>query len=213
MHILDTGPIFKFLSTDCVQELLIALGHNVIHVPAAVEHEILDTPTRHTQFKRAAEKWPRVPERFKQVIPDDPTDDLRACCRTVLGMDFDDMYSRTPDRGENMAILHGVLYARAGHDVVLVCDEEAGTQIIKTQSRLLGMQQVNAQHTPGGRISHADTLTLLSWAIEGGAFTSMDSFLVKYRAMAALDEALPRDVKRTGLTRRPPWPPLDGSPG
>lgn len=46
MHILDTGPIFKFLTTDCTPQLLVALGHNVICVPAAVEYEIFDTPKR-----------------------------------------------------------------------------------------------------------------------------------------------------------------------
>lgn len=53
MHILDTGPIFKFLTTDCVPELLLALGHNKVHVPAAVEFEVLNTPTRHTQFEQS----------------------------------------------------------------------------------------------------------------------------------------------------------------
>ena len=88
MHILDTGPIFKFLATDCVPELLCALGHNKIHVPAAVAFEVLHTPTRHTQFERAREVWLRFPERFREIIPDDPTDELRQCCRAVLSMEF-----------------------------------------------------------------------------------------------------------------------------
>ena len=64
MHILDTGPIFKFFATDCVDELLLALGHSKIYVPEAVEFEISDTPTRHPQFERAAESWPFFPDRF-----------------------------------------------------------------------------------------------------------------------------------------------------
>lgn len=206
MHILDTGPIFKFLTTDCVQQLLAALGHNVVNVPEAVEFEILDTPTRHQQFKRATEVWPRFPERFKNVISDEPTEALRACCRSVLGMDFDDMYAIRRDRGENMALLHGVLLARAGEQVVLVCDEEAGTQKIQQQARVLRMQHMQGRHVAGGQIQHADTLLLLRWAIEAGAFESQDLFVKKYRAMADLDSALPRDVKLTGLTGRPPWP-------
>ncbi len=207
MHILDTGPIFKFLTTDCVPQLLAALGHNRVHVPAAVEFEILNTPKRRTQFKRAAEAWPKLPARFKTVIPDTPTEELRACCRSVLGIDFDDMYASTKDRGENMAILHGVLLARAGEQVVLVCDEEAGTSTIRQQANALRMQHMQGRHEPGGRIQHADTLTLLRWAIEAGSFESQEHFLRKYRAMASLDEALPKDVKATGLTKRPPWPP------
>lgn len=207
MHILDTGPIFKFLATDCVPHLLAALGHNVVNVPEAVDFEITDTPKRRKQFKRAAEAWPKFPKRFKRVIPDTPTDELRACCRSVLGMDFEDMYASRKDRGENMAILHGVLLARAGERVVLVCDEEAGTSKIKQQASVLKMQHMRGQHVAGGQIQHADTLTLLRWAIEAGAFASQTDFLQKYQAMANLDEALPRDVKATGLTRRPPWPP------
>jgi hypothetical protein len=206
MHILDTGPIFKFLTTDCVPQLLGALGNEVVNVPQAVEHEIFDTPTRHRQFKHATDVWRKVPDRFKNVIPDVPTDDLRELCETVLGTDFDTMYSHRKDRGENMAILHGVLLARAGEKVLLVCDEEAGTQLIKKQARLLAMQHVQGQHTPGGKIEHADTLTLLSWAIEGGYFDSREHFLKKYHAMATLDEALPRDVSTTDLLKSPPWP-------
>ncbi|WP_205750117.1 hypothetical protein [Cryobacterium sp. SO1] len=178
-----------------------------MNVPEAVDFEITDTPKRREQFKRAAEVWPNFPERFKKVIPDTPTADLRACCRSVLGLDFDDMYASRKDRGENMAILHGVLLARAGERVVLVCDEEAGTSKIKQQASVLKMQHVRGQHVAGGQIQHADTLTLLRWAIEAGAFASQVAFLKKYQAMANLDEALPKDVKATGLTRRPPWPP------
>jgi len=207
MHILDTGPIFKFLTTDCVPQLLKALGNNVLNVPAAVDFEITDTPRRREQFKRAAEVWPRFPERFKNVIPDTPTDELRTCCRSVLGVDFDEMYASTKDRGENMAILHGVLMARAGKQVVLVCDEEAGTAKIKQQANVLKMQHTRGQHVAGGQIQHADTLTLLRWAILAGAFESQAVFVKKYKAMANLDEALPKDVKATGLTKRPPWPP------
>ncbi|WP_454112088.1 hypothetical protein [Microbacterium aurum] len=208
MHILDTGPIFKFLTTDCVPQLIAALGNNVIHVPQAVEFEIIDTPKRRKQFARAAEVWPRYPARFKSVLSDEPTDELRACCSKVLGLDFDTMYASRKDRGENMAILHGVLLARGGARVILVCDEEAGTAKIRQQSSALRMQQVQGHHVPGGQIQHADTLTLLRWAIEAGAFESQAAFLKKYRAMADLDEALPRDVKSTGLTGRPPWPPV-----
>ncbi len=207
MYILDTGPIFKFLTTDCVPQLLAALGHNVVHIPEAVDFEITDTPKRRAQFKRAAEVWPKFPERFKRVIPDTPTAELGACCRSVLGMDFDAMYACKNDRGENMAILHGVLLARTGEQVVLVCDEEAGTSKIKQQASVLKMQHSRGQHAPGGRIQHADTLTLLRWAIEAGAFDSQAAFVKKYQAMVNLDEALPKDVKATGLTKRPPWPP------
>lgn len=207
MHILDTGPIFKFFATDCVPQLLAALGHNVVNIPAAVEFEIYDTPARHKQFQRAAEVWPKFPDRFKNVISDEPTDELRACSRSVLGMDFDVMYARNEDRGENMAILHGVLLAREGERVVLVCDEEAGTSKIEQQARVLNMQHMRGQHVAGGQIQHASTLTLLRWAIEVGAFESREAFVKKYRAMANLDSALPKDVKATGLTGRPPWPP------
>lgn len=72
MYILDTGPILKFLTTDCVPELLSALGNHPIYVPEAVQYEVLDTPTRHPQFARAAELWPRIPDRFKVVLPDTP---------------------------------------------------------------------------------------------------------------------------------------------
>lgn len=207
MYILDTGPIVKFLTTDCVPQLLAALGHDVVNVPAAVDFEITDTPQRREQFKRAAEVWPKVPARFKEVIPDTPTDELRACCRSVLSMDFDDMYACTKDRGENMVILHGVLLARAGELVVLICDEEAGTSKIKQQANALKMQHMNGRHVPGGQIQHAGTLTLLRWAIKAGAFDSQTAFVKKYQAMANLDEALPKDVKTTGLMKRPPWPP------
>ncbi|SYZ33778.1 Uncharacterised protein [Propionibacterium australiense] len=86
--IFDTAPLFKFLTTDCVRQLLAALGHRIVNVPEAVNFEITDTPKRRRQFKRAAEVWPRLPDRFKQVLPDNPTDELRRCCRSVFGMDF-----------------------------------------------------------------------------------------------------------------------------
>ncbi|MGP7813704.1 hypothetical protein [Glutamicibacter soli] len=172
-----------------------------------MEFEIFDTPTRHRQFKRAAEVWPRFPDRFKQIISDEPTDELRGCCLSVFGMEFDELYATRADRGENMAILHGVLLARKGNHVVLVCDEEAGTAKITQQAKVLAMQHVQGRHVPGGKIQHASTLTLLRWAIESNAFKSKDEFIRKYRAMSGLDSALPRDVKSTGLTGSPPWPP------
>lgn len=206
MYIFDTGPIFKFLTTDCVPQLLEAIGKNVVNIPAAVDFEITDTPNRRRQFERAAQIWPRFPARFKNILPDDETEELQKCCRSVLGMNFAEMYACKKDRGENMAILHGVLLARAGEHVVLICDENAGTGKIKQQANALRMQQVHNQWAPGGQIQHADTLLLLRWAIEAGAFESQDQFIKKYRVMADLDEALPKDVKVTGLTKRPPWP-------
>lgn len=207
MHILDTGPLFKFLTTNCGPQLLIALGHNRIYVPAAVDVEIDDTPKRRPQFKPAAERWLRFPDRFKEVIPDTPTDELRECCRAVLGVEFEEMYARKKDRGENMAILHGVLLARAGEQVLIVCDEDPGTKIIKKQANALAMQHMRGLHVPAGSIEHADTLQLLSWAIERGGFATRAEFIKKYNAMASLDSALPMDVKSTGLTKSPPWPP------
>ena len=206
MHILDTGPILKFLTTDCVPQLLLALGNNPIHVPEAVAYEVVDTPTRHTQFARAAEVWPRIPERFKVILPDAPTDELRELSRSVLKADFDDMYAQTRDRGENMAILHAVSLARKGRTVLVICDEEEGTSTILREANKLKLQQTTGRHTPGGQIPHADTITLLRWAIEGGGFSSIDAFVKKYNAMASLDSSLPREVKKTGLTKSPPWP-------
>lgn len=116
------------------------------------------------------------------------------------------MYARKQDRGENMAILHGVVRARAGDTVVIACDEEAGSRIISRQANVLTLEQMRGLHVPGGSIAHVDTLILLRWAIEAGAFSSLREFQKKYRAMVELDEALPREVKRTGLTKRPPWP-------
>lgn len=206
MYILDTGPIFKFLTTDCVPQLLAALGNAVVNVPEAVDIEIFDTPTRHKQFERAKEVWLRFPNRFKNVMSDAPTEELRTCCQSVLGIDFDEMYASKKDRGENMAILHGVLLARAGEKVILICDDQAGTSKIKQQARLLKMQHMQGRHVVGGQIQHANTLMLLRWAIEAESFGSQGAFLGKYRMMANLDSALPQDVKETGLTRRPPWP-------
>ena len=191
MHILDTGPIFKFLTTDCVPELLLALGHNKVHVPAAVEFEVLNTPTRHTQFERAREVWRHFPERFREIIPDDPTDELRQCCRAVLSMEFEDMYADLKDRGEHMAILHGVLRARSGEQVILVCDEEAGTNVIKRQAKVLIAAQRRGMYS-----------------IENGGFDgNRQKFLTKYKAMAAFDSSMPYSAKYLGLTKSPPWPP------
>lgn len=207
MHILDTGPIFKFLTTDCVPELLCALGHNKIHVPQAVKFEVLHTPSRHTQFEHAREVWERFPERFREIIPDDATDELRQCCRAVLSMEFEDMYADQKDRGEHMAILHGVVRARAGEQVIIVCDEEAGTNVIKRQAKALIAAQQEGMYSAGGSIQHADTIQLLRWAIERGGFKgSRQKFLSKYAAMAALDSSMPYSAKQLGLTKSPPWP-------
>lgn len=208
MYILDTGPIFKFLTTDCVPELLCALGNNKIHVPQAVEFEVLHTPDRHKQFERAREVWPRFPDRFREIMSDDATEELRQCCRAVLGMEFEDMYAEPKDRGEHMAILHGVLHARSGEQVILVCDEKAGTSVIKRQAKRLLVAQARGEHVPGGSIHHADTIQLLRWAIKGGGFNgSRQQFLRKYKAMAELDSSLPLTAKEEGLTKSPPWPP------
>lgn len=189
-------------------ELLCALGHNKIHVPDAVAFEVLHTPTRHRQFEHARDVWPRFPERFREIIPDTPTEELRECCRAVLSMEFEDMYAEPKDRGEHMAILHGVLRARAGEQVILVCDEGAGTAMIKRQAQVLLAEQGKGEHSPGGSIQHADTIQLLRWAIESGGFNgSRKKFLKKYKAMAALDSALPLTAKEAGLTKSPPWPP------
>lgn len=206
MHILDTGPIFQFLATDCTPQLLVALGHNVINVPAAVEYEILNTPMRHRQFARAAEVWTRkFPDRFRRVLPDEPTEEMRECCLSVFGLKFSDMYSQTKDRDETMAILHGVLAARSGEKVLIVCDDQAGIRVTKRQSAILRAQQSRGLYNRGGSITHADTLTLLRWAIENGSFKSKAEFLKRYQRMASLDEALPKETMETGLTSSHLW--------
>lgn len=208
MHILDTGPIFKFLTTDCVPELLCALGHNKIYVPEAVAFEVSDTPTRRKQFEHAKLVWSRFPDRFREIISDTATDDLEATCRSVLGMEFDDMYADTIDRGEHMAILHGVIHARQGEDVIVACDDEAGSIIIQAQENALVAAQARGECSPNGSIKHVNSIQLLRWAIEGGGFSgSRKQFLAKYDAMAALDSSMPLSAKQEGLTKSPPWPP------
>ena len=206
MHILETGPIFKFLTTDFTPQLLVALGHNVICVPAAVEYEIFDTPRRRKQFARAAEVWRKsFPDRFRRVLSDEPSAELHECCLTVFGLEFSEMYSQTKDRGETMAILHGVLAARSGEQVLIVCDDEAGIRTIERQSAILREQQSRGLYNSGGSISHADTLTLLRWAIQNGAFESKTEFLKRYERMASLDEALPKEIKKTDLLSPHLW--------
>lgn len=118
------------------------------------------------------------------------------------------MYADHKDRGEHMAILHGVLRARSGEQVILVCDEEAGTNVIKRQAKALIAAQQRGMYSSGGSIQHADTIQLLRWAIERGGFNgNRQKFLTKYKAMAALDSSMPYSAKELGLTKSPPWPP------
>ena len=210
-YILDTGPIFKFLVTDSVPHLFKAIKANPLHVPESVSFEIGDTPKRRTQFKRAPEVWShRIPDRLKVTLPDHATDEMCGLSVEVYSREFDDLYSEKSDLGERMAVLHAVRLARSGASVIVVCDDEGGIAMIERQARVLRMQHMQGLHTPGGRIQHADTLKLLRWAIEADAFQSQDEFLTKYAAMVELDEALPRDVKSTGLMKSPPWPPVAG---
>lgn len=207
-HILDTGPIFKFLVTDSVPHLFAALNRNPVCIPAAVEHEVLHTPRRHPQFEKAPHAWQhRVPPSLKRVLPDEGTPEMRALCREIFQRDFDELYAEKKDLGERMAVLHAVRLARAGESVVVVCDDEGGIALIKQHARLLQMQHMRHLHTPGGSIRHADTVTILGWAIQAGAFADRAELTTKYRAMVSLDEALPRDLTTTGLLTSPPWPP------
>lgn len=207
-HILDTGPIFKFLVTDCVPHLFAALKTNPVCAPEAVQFEVLDSPRRHQQFEKAPEAWEhRVPERLKRILSDEATVEMRKLSQEVYQVDFDDLYAEKRDLGERMAVLHAVRLARSGESVLVVCDDEGGIADLEKQSRLLRMQHMHGLHAPGGSIRHAGTETILRWAIEAGAFTTRTEFTTKYQAMVALDEALPRDLVSTGLLKSPPWPP------
>lgn len=206
IHIIDTGPLFKFLVTDCVPQLLSAIGNRPIHLPEAVEYEVKTTPERHRQFAMAPDKWRRFPARFQSVISDEPTGEIEAACLAIYGVDFEEMYAQAKDRGEKMAIIHGVVRAQNGHHVVLVCDDDGGATMVKKQARILSTRQMRGLAQPGGRLQHASTLTVLRWAIENGSFRDRGDFRKKYERMAALDEALNRDVRETGLLDSPPWP-------
>lgn len=206
IHVVDTGPILKFFATNSAQHLVEALNSNPITVPEAVEYEILNTPNRHTQFKKAPNAWSRLPERFKVILPDQKTDDLDNCCRTVFGVDFDQMYKISKDRGETMALLHGLILARRGDKVTIVCDDDPARVTIQREANKLKLQQMQKKCPPGGEITLATTLDLLDWAIRSGSFETRNDFLAKYNLMAQLDSALPQQAKSAGLTGSPPWP-------
>lgn len=53
-YIFDTGPLFKFLATDCVPQLISAIGGSTVVVPEAVDFEIHDTPIAAPNFDMPA---------------------------------------------------------------------------------------------------------------------------------------------------------------
>lgn len=202
MNIIDTGPIFKFLSVGCASHLISALGGEKINVPEAVSREIIDTPNRHHQFKPAVKHWKTLQKNFVNVL-DDGRHGVEECCKEVFGQTLEELMEDPEDSGEEFAILHGVLEARAGEDVVIICDDEGGRADIE---RVAKEHSADSRYN-GGSIKLADTLMLLEWAIQNGAFKSRKDFLTKYKLMSELDSALPRKVKDTGLTTSPPWDP------
>lgn len=208
-YIFDTGPLFKFLATDCVPQLISAIGGSTVVVPEAVDFEIHDTPDRRPQFRRARDVWKKFPPRFRDVIPDSPSEELRRCCNRVFGIDLETLYRHKKDLGENMMLLHGLSRAHAGEKVVLICDDQGGIAKAEEQIRVLRHRQHLGTGPAEGSLSYAKTTSLLHWAIEVGSFKSQEHFIKKYNMMAELDEALPKKVKDTGLTKRPPWPPVD----
>lgn len=206
MYILDTGPIFKFLATHCTAELIAALGGNTIHVPAAVEREILSTPERYPQFMPAIREWGDLRPNFKKVLDDHGSEHLDRHCLRVMRRPLDEVYAHPRDLGETMAVLHGLVAAEHGAEVVIACDDGAGKELIVRQQKFINLMRVRGRCKGCGSIRHVDTLELLRWAIAAdGGFTDKARFRAKYREMANLDSALPPDLNDTDLMKRSLW--------
>lgn len=68
-YIFDTGPLFKFLATDCVPQLISAIGGSTVVVPEAVDFEIHDTPRSPPPISTCPRRVEKVSSSFQGCHP------------------------------------------------------------------------------------------------------------------------------------------------
>lgn len=104
-----------------------------------------------------------------------------------------------------MALLHALVLVATGANVRLLCDDGPARVIIRRQINLLVARKMQGRAPGAGSLALAGSVDILRRAVEMGAFPGRDDLRRIYGRMAALDEALDRDILTTGLLDDALW--------
>ncbi|MDV6277940.1 PIN domain-containing protein [Rhodococcus erythropolis] len=129
--IIDAGPALSFLAINKERLLLATTGP--ISTPETVRNEVLSKSAKDRRFAPVERVWNKIPSKFLDVLPDDPTPELVAALSRISQQPWNQRLATAKDLGETMVVAHAVVHAEAGHQVTVIIDDQGGAALATTE--------------------------------------------------------------------------------
>ncbi|KOS53158.1 PIN domain-containing protein [Rhodococcus rhodochrous] len=158
--IIDAGPALNFFAVD--RERLLFSVTGPLSTPETVRDEVFGKARSDRRFKSVERVWRKIPDRFLEVLPDDPTPELVAVLGRISQQPWEQRRATAKDLGETMVVAHAVVKAQAGHQVTVIIDDRGGAELATNEIRRL--DRLRSAGKSVGSIMLVNTLTILERA-------------------------------------------------
>ena len=200
--IIDAGPALSFLAINKERLLLATTGP--ISTPETVRNEVLSKSKsgKDRRFAQVERVWNKIPPKFLDVLPDDPTPELVAALGRISQQPWNQRLATAKDLGETMVVAHAVVHAEAGHQVTVIIDDQGGAALATTEIRRL--DRLRQMGKPVGGIALVNTVTILEKAAGGIHLPDKGSMREVYTKLRKNDDGL-LPIDRTRLLSSTIW--------
>lgn len=198
--IIDAGPGLNFFSINKERLLIETLGP--LCAPETVRDEILRKSRQDNRFAAAQTVWNKLPERLMQVLPDDETPELAVGVNRIGQLPMPERMKHSKDLGEIMVIAHAVVAAEAGHDVMVLIDDDRGARLATSEIKRLG--RLRASGRAVGTIKLVNTVAVPARAEGKQYLPDKASVRETYMRLRRLDDGLP-PIETTDLLTAATW--------
>lgn len=198
--IIDAGPALNFLSINKERLLLSVTGP--ISTPETVRDEVLGKAGRDPRFMAVEKVWKKIPPRFLEVLPDDPTPELLTALERISRQPWGQRLATAKDLGETMVVAHAVVLAEAGQRVTVIIDDRGGAELATNESRRL--DRLRGAGRPCGSIGLVNTVTILEKAAGGEHLPDKRVMREVYGRLRGCDDGL-LPITRTKLLSPDVW--------
>lgn len=191
---MDAGPGLNFFASNQERLLFSVLGP--LCMPEIVRGEMAQKSHSDKRFERAARVLNKLPERLLCVLSDDFSVQLVETLERISRSPAADRLRQAKDLGETMVVVHAVVAAESGEDVLVFIDDGYGANLAAIEARRL--ERLKAQGRSVGSIGLVGTCTVLERAAGGIYLPDKNALRSVYARFRKLDDGL-IPLEQTGL--------------
>lgn len=202
--IIDAGPALNFFSIKKERLLFSVTGQ--IQAPEVVIAEIQRKAKHDSRFARSRDVLAKLPDTLLTILSDTISPDLKTAAKQLGILYLEDRQLQAKDLGETMVVLHAMVHAKRGHDVITLIDDIKGQALASRAARIL--DRVRNSNPNIGKLEILSTTVVLENAVKKRIITDKTEIREIYEKMRQLDDGLVH-ISQTQLLDNSLWRPRE----